>query len=126
MDIKETAKKYTYEDYANRDEDERFEIIDGVIYMMAPPSQAHQEIVGELHGQLWSFLKGKPCKVFVAPFGVRLYTADYDSTIVEPDILIVCDMSKLDGKVCNGAADIVPVHVLDGCRINMCDVFRYD
>ena len=106
-EVNEAARKYTYEDYLNRDDDIRFELIDGVIYMLATPVQVHQEIAGEIHGQLWSFLKGKPCKVFMAPFGVRLNADSGDNTILEPDLFVVCDLKKLDGKSCVGAPDLV-------------------
>ena len=70
-------------------------------------SQDHQAIRGELHGQLWQFLKGKPCKVFSAPFDVRLNADSRDDTVVQPDLLVVCDKSKLNGKSCVGAPDFV-------------------
>jgi Uma2 family endonuclease len=100
---------YTYADMLEWDESLRAEIIDGEIYMMAPPAREHQDISGELHGQLWTFLKGKPCKVYPAPFGVRLFPKDdlSDDTVVEPDIVVVCDHSKLDDRGCNGAPDLV-------------------
>ncbi|MCL2352589.1 MAG: Uma2 family endonuclease [Firmicutes bacterium] len=96
---------YTFEDWMSWDESVRAEIIDGELVMMAPPIQKHQGALGELFGQLWQFLRGKPCKVFPAPFGVRLL--DGKDTVLEPDIIVVCDKSKLDGKVCNGAPDLV-------------------
>ena len=96
---------YTYEEWLLWDEGVRAELYDGELVMMAPPSQRHQEIISELNGQLWQFLKGKQCKVFPAPFGVRL-NAD-ENTVFEPDIIVVCDMTKLDGKICNGAPDLV-------------------
>ena len=107
MEVEEPARKYTYEDYLNSDDETRYELIDGVIYMMSSPSQAHQDILGELHGRLWSFLRGKPCKVYQAPFDVRLNADTADDTVVQPDLLVVCDMKKLDGKACVGAPDMV-------------------
>jgi Uma2 family endonuclease len=107
MDM-ETARKteyYTYADWLSWDEDVRAEIVDGQLFMMAPPTQKHQEISGEIYRQIANFLKGKPCKVFPAPFGVRLNKKE--DTALEPDIVVVCDKSKLDGKVCNGAPDMV-------------------
>ena len=101
---------YTYEDYLSWDDDERYELIDGIVYMMAAPSIAHQAILSELLGTIWSFLKGKPCKVFAAPFDVRLFPEEdlSDTTVVQPDIVVVCDPSKLsDGKACRGAPDLV-------------------
>jgi Uma2 family endonuclease len=63
----------------------------------------------ELAGQFRDFLKGKPGKVYPAPFGVRLFPRDdkNDDTFLEPDIVVVCDTSKLDDKGCNGAPDLV-------------------
>lgn len=99
---------YTYADYAKWDNDVRYELIDGVPYAMAPPSRAHQRISGELHGQFWLYLRDKPCEVYAAPFGVRLNgDGDNDDTVVEPDLVVICDTSKLDDKGCNGAPDMV-------------------
>jgi Uma2 family endonuclease len=67
------------------------------------PSLKHQLINGGLHAQFWAFLEGKPCKVFHPPFDVRLS----NDTVLQPDITIVCDKSKLDDKGCNGAPDMV-------------------
>ena len=72
MDAMKSHKHYTYADYCEWPEDVRCEIIDGIAYMMASPSTAHQEVVGEVFVQLATFLKGKPCKVYVAPLSVRL------------------------------------------------------
>jgi len=102
-------RRYTYADYALLDDDKRYEVIDGVIYLMSPaPTEAHQDIGGEIFRQLANFLFGKPCKVFISPFDVCLNAAgDDDVTVVQPDILVVCDRTKLDGKRCNGAPDFV-------------------
>jgi len=101
-------KRYTYADYLTWDDSQRWELIDGIPYAMAPaPSQSHQEASSELHRQIANFLKGKPCKVFAAPFDVRLNVGNDDDTIMQPDLLVVCDSSKLDGKSCNGAPDLV-------------------
>jgi len=98
--------RYTYADYLEWDDDVRYELIEGVPYAMAAPSQAHQEISGGLFGQLWQFLKGKRCKVFHAPFDVRLNAESFDDVVVQPDLLVVCDRSKLDGRGCVGAPDM--------------------
>ncbi|MBZ4644799.1 MAG: hypothetical protein PWR27_1604 [Petroclostridium sp.] len=109
---KNPEKKYTYEDYLNWPEEERWEIIDGIAYMQAAPSRIHQEILMELSKQIANYLTGKPCKVYPAPFCVRLPKGDEKSdkdikNVVEPDITIVCDPSKLDEKGCNGAPDMI-------------------
>jgi Uma2 family endonuclease len=101
-------KHYTYADYCTWDDSERWELIDGISYAMSPaPSPVHQRVSSRLHLQLASFLKGKPCEVFSAPFDVRLNADTDDDTVVQPDLLVVCDKSKLDDRGCNGAPDMV-------------------
>ena len=100
-------KRYTYADYGAFDDDKHWELLDGVPYAMSAPSQAHQEISMHLSILIGSFLKGKPCKVFAAPFAVRLNADNLDNTVLLPDLLVVCDLSKLDGKSCVGAPDMV-------------------
>ncbi len=80
--------------------------------MMAPPSRAHQEISGALFAQLYNFLEGKKCRVYAAPFAVRLFERDGEApedvdTTVQPDISVVCDGDKLDKHGCKGAPDLV-------------------
>ncbi|SHI62735.1 Uma2 family endonuclease [Desulfofundulus thermosubterraneus] len=109
---RQTKIYYTYADYASLPEEERCEIIDGVLYMQAAPSRIHQEILMELSRQIANYLAGKPCKVYPALFCVRLPDGDEKSdedikTVVEPDISIVCDQSKLDGRGCIGAPDMI-------------------
>ena len=106
MSLPKENPTFTYADYCEWDGDERWELIEGVPYLMSSPSQTHQEILRELSYQLTAFLKGKPCKLFIAPFDVRLNADTYDDTVVQPDLLIVCDSSKLDGKGCVGAPDM--------------------
>lgn len=106
-------KSYTYEDILNWPEDERVELIDGEPYMMAPaPSPDHQSISWELVLQIGNYLKGKKCRAYHAPFDVRLFEEDGDQpynvdTVVQPDLLVVCDPSKLDGHGCKGAPDLI-------------------
>ena len=76
--------------------------------MMSAPSVMHQSISMEFSRQLAAFLVGKPCKVFASPFDVCLSAmGDDDDTVVQPDIVVVCDGSKLDSKRCNGAPDMI-------------------
>jgi len=101
-------KRFTYADYESWDDENRYELIDGVAYMMSAPSTAHQSILGEFYRQLANFLVGKSCKVFLSPYDVCLTgLGDEDDTVVQPDILVVCDDSKIDKKRCNGAPDMV-------------------
>lgn len=105
-------KHYTYADYMTWDEQEHIELIDGAPVMMSPPSRAHQEISGELFRQIANYLEGKKCRVYAAPFAVRLFEKPNDDassvdTVVEPDLSVVCDRDKLDAKGCKGAPDLV-------------------
>ncbi|MDR3209192.1 MAG: Uma2 family endonuclease [Oscillospiraceae bacterium] len=99
---------FTYADYATWPEGVRYELIEGAAFLMSPgPAQAHQETLGALHAQLYNYLRGKSCKVFAAPFDVRLNADTEDDTVLQPDLLVVCDASKLNGKHCLGAPDLV-------------------
>ena len=97
----------TLEQYKNLPENVRAEVFEGQIYCMASPSQIHQTILTELLVSIRSYLKkkGNNCQVFPAPFDVKL--SDQPLTIVQPDIMIVCDKNKLDEKRCNGAPDFI-------------------
>ena len=105
-------RKYSYADYLTWDDDQRWELIDGVLYNMSPaPLIRHQEILLELSSALYGYLKGKPCRLFVAPVDVRfkdlIHAVDDETfTVVQPDLLVVCDKSKIDAKGINGAPDI--------------------
>ena len=103
---------YTYADYLNWEGEERYELIDGEAYMMSPPLRIHQKVSGELFAQIHSYLDGKECEVYHAPFGVRLFEEAGDrpedvTTVVEPDLVVVCDPGKLDDRGCRGAPDLV-------------------
>jgi Uma2 family endonuclease len=108
-----TGRKWTYADYCTWPDDERWEIIDGVAYNMSPaPSQSHQLIAGNLFRQIAVHLHGKPCKTFFSPFDVRFtdnlnQSDNYIDTVVQPDILVVCDSAKLDDRGCKGSPDLV-------------------
>jgi Uma2 family endonuclease len=113
LGLKNNKERWTYADYLTWPDDERWEIMDGVAYDMSPaPNTRHQSISLQLSLQIGSFLAGKQCKAFVAPFDVRfseqLNASDnYVDTVVQPDILVVCDKSKLDERGCNGAPDFI-------------------
>lgn len=101
-------KHYTYADYLAWDDEARYELIDGVMYMTSPaPSPIHQSVSGGIFGQLYNFLHGKPCKVYHAPFDVRLNASAGDDTVVQPDLLVVCDKTKIDARGCVGAPDLM-------------------
>ena len=100
---------YTYTDLLEWDEDVRAELHDGGVVMMAPPLRVHQEVIAQLLVQIGNYVKGKKCKVYPAPFGVRLFPKKdkSDNTVFEPDIVVVCDSEKLDDRGCNGPPDLV-------------------
>ncbi|OGK04804.1 MAG: hypothetical protein A2W80_16130 [Candidatus Riflebacteria bacterium GWC2_50_8] len=104
-------RRYSYADYLNWPNDERFELIDGIIYNMNAPLRIHQKISMELCRQLATFFLGKTCEVYAAPFDVRLPKLSpkdddiYD--VIQPDISVICDPKKLDEKGCLGAPDLV-------------------
>jgi len=103
---------YTYGDYLNWPEDVRYELIDGEVYMMAPaPTVSHQDIAGEVFRQLSNALQDKPCHVLIAPVDVRLPKTDEADeqidTVVQPDVLVVCDKNKVSERGIRGAPDWV-------------------
>ena len=101
------TKRYTYADYVKWDDDQRWELIDGIPYAMAAPSEAHQWVSGGIFRQIANFLHRKNCRVYHSPFDVRLSEHLLDNTVVQPDILVVCDKSKLDKAGLVGAPDMV-------------------
>ncbi|MCL1837462.1 MAG: Uma2 family endonuclease [Treponema sp.] len=114
-------ENYTYADYLYWDDGERYELIDGIAYMMAAPSTLHQRVSREFFLAICEFLKNKPCEAFSAPYDVRLFPEEdnSDTTVVQPDILVVCDSSKLsDGKACKGAPDLV-IEILSDSSVIM-------
>ena len=101
---------HTYGDYLTWPEDVRYELVDGVAYMMAPaPAISHQDIAGEVFRQAANALAGSPCRVLIAPVDVRLPKAnesdDMIDTVVQPDVLAVCDPAKLSERGVRGAPD---------------------
>lgn len=111
MALPAKKERYTYADYLLWSGPERYELLDGEAVMMAPPSTVHQLISGELMRQFSNYLEGKKCIAIAAPFGVRLFEKDGEhpedvQTVVQPDISVICDLNKLDGRGCKGAPDL--------------------
>jgi Uma2 family endonuclease len=98
-------KIYTVENIYALPEGQRAELIDGRMYMMAPPNTRHQSLVSELTITIGSYIRSRSgdCKVFPAPFAVFLNKDDL--TYVEPDLAVICDREKITEKGCNGAPD---------------------
>jgi len=102
---------YSYANYLKWEIAERLELIKGKIFEMSAPSVNHQRLLGEIHSDLYVFLRDKSCEVFAAPFDVRFpddSKKDKDVyTVLQPDICVICDETKLDKRGCIGAPDIV-------------------
>jgi Uma2 family endonuclease len=105
--------RYTYADYLLWGFQERVELIKGYIRQMAAPSMRHQRISGDVFFALRSHLQRDICDVFAAPFDVRLPLPSYMvkgdkiDTVVQPDLCVICDKSKLDERGCLGAPDLM-------------------
>jgi Uma2 family endonuclease len=104
---------YTYADYLKWKFHEQLELIRGKIFKTSPaPTPVHQRISSNLNGIFYNYLKKNKCQVFPAPFDVRLPVGNRKrdeeiTTVVQPDLCIVCDESKIDNKGCIGAPDLV-------------------
>lgn len=103
---------HNYGDYLAWPDDMRYELIDGAAYMMAPaPDISHQKIAGDIYRQAANVLAGKQCEALIAPVDVRLPKhAEADEqidTVVQPDVLVICDPSKIDRRGIRGAPDWV-------------------
>lgn len=102
---------HTYADYLTWSATYGNEIIDGIAYVREPPapSRLHQDIVGELHRQIANSLQGKRARVYAAPFDVCLPKRggadDQIDTVIQPDVIIVCELHKLDDRGMRGAPD---------------------
>lgn len=112
MALPAEKRRYTFADALEWEEGEQAEIIDGEVLLFSTPSSRHQEISMELARQFANYLEGKRCKVYPAPFGVRLFEQDGDGpedvdTVVQPDLSVVCDRGKIDKYGCKGAPDMV-------------------
>src|SRR4051812_13472749 len=103
---------YTYADYLKFKFEERLELFKGRIMKMAAPNTRHQSILLKLSYTVYNHLKDKTCSVFIAPFDVRLPVQNRKkdneiTTVVQPDLCVVCDASKIDERGCCGAPDII-------------------
>jgi len=101
--------RYTYADYLKWEGPERYQLFNGEVYQMASPSVTHQGILVELTLQFGNWLRGKPCQVFASPLDVRLFPKkdNSDNTVLQPDLLVVCDKNKITKGSVNGAPDLV-------------------
>ncbi len=103
---------YTYSDYLKWRFEERLELFRGKIFKLSAPNKIHQQVVLNIGSEFHRFLKARNCKAFIAPFDVRLPVKNRKkdnevTTVVQPDICVVCDETKLDARGCCGAPDLV-------------------
>jgi Uma2 family endonuclease len=108
----EEGKKYTYKDYLSWPDNEQWELIHGIPYAMSPaPTRIHQQVSLAFERIIDEFLKDTSCEMYHAPLDVRLPEAgesdETNVTVVQPDILVVCDSHKLDDKGCSGPPDFI-------------------
>lgn len=105
--VKEEQSEYrssgswvSYEEFLELTEEseQRFELIDGIIYNLASPSYKHQHAVHELHGTFYNWFKGKKCVPLTSPFDVTFFKEENNISVVQPDIVVICDKDNLDEK----------------------------
>ena len=116
MPLLQQNKEYTIEDIYALPDSQRAELIDGQMYMMAPPTRRHQQILGTLYRKVADYIDKKEgsCEVYIAPFAVFLN--EDDKNYVEPDISVICASEKLTDKGCAGAPDWIIEIVSPGSR----------
>lgn len=110
--VEQPQKKviYTWSDYLGWAEEDRFELIRGEAFSMSPaPSTKHQRILGNLHGFLWSYVRNGPCTLFLAPTDLKLSPPEEDDfpTVLQPDLMIVCDSDSIGEQAVEGAPELV-------------------
>ena len=106
----QSNKRYTYKDYSEWSDEERWELIEGIPHLMTTtPSPKHQEILGELFRLISNFLVGKTCKPYLAPFDVRLFPNKQlsDLDVVQPDLTVIGDPNKITSQGCEGVPDFI-------------------
>ena len=106
------SKIYTYADYMKSGVDEIYEIIRGKIMEMAPaPGNSHQAVCGSLFVEMYKLLENSPCQIRIAPFDVILpiknEKKDKATTVVQPDISVICDLDKIEEAGCFGPPNLV-------------------
>ena len=109
---REQKAQFSYEDYLTWDGNEKWELLYGIPYAMSPaPSRIHQEICGEMFFKIRTYLQGKSCNVYTAPFDVRLCKEDASENeiinVIQPDITVICNKDILDDRGAKGVPDLV-------------------
>jgi Uma2 family endonuclease len=126
------GERSSYADYLTWDDGKRWELIDGQAVCMSPaPGRQHQQISRLLERQIDSYLSDKSCEMYHAPFDVRFMGTeanvadDYIDTVVQPDIVVVCDPEKLDDRGCKGSPDLI-IEILSPSTTRMDMTVKFD
>lgn len=108
------GRSMTYSQFVKMYEktDKRYEYIDGKVWLMGAPTEEHQRVIGNLHIIFHYFLKGKPCRIYLAPLDVYLGSRSTDRNVVQPDLLVVCNMANFNEKGRHIGAPSVAIEVL--------------
>ena len=129
--LAQKEESYSYADLlAWEDDPSRYELYDGQPVALASPSDIHQRISMSLSVQLGGYLLGKKCRVYAAPFDVRLFEEKSDSpqsvkTVLQPDLSVVCDPDKVDRHGIHGAPDMV-IEILSPATARSDRIVKYD
>jgi Uma2 family endonuclease len=109
VDNIDEKQRYTYADYLEWEGPQRYQLFNGEAFQMASPSVVHQALLMGLSSKFDNWLIGKPCQVFASPLDVRLFPEEdnSDDTVLQPDLLVVCDKDKLGKGSVNGSPDLV-------------------
>lgn len=125
-------ERYSYADYLTWDDGKRWELIDGQAFCMSPaPMRQHQHISKLLSRQIDAYLSDKSCEMYYAPFDVRFVDEqknvadDYIDTVVQPDIVVVCDPEKLDDRGCKGSPELI-IEILSPSTSRMDMTVKFD
>lgn len=119
--VREGAAEYqtsggwvTYEEFLELTEasEQRFELIDGVLYNLASPSYKHQHIIAQLLFSFLNWFKGKPCTALTSPFDITLHKAENNICVVQPDVIVICDTDNRDKKDRYKGVPVLVVEVL--------------
>lgn len=108
-----TTRKITYKEYEALVEssDQRYELIDGEVYLLSAPSYQHQVVVNEIAGRFYNFFKDKPCQSLTSPLDVRLFgfatKFEEDPNVVQPDIVVICDKDKVRDNKYQGVPTLI-------------------
>lgn len=109
----QSTRKISYEEYKKLvdSSDQRYELINGEIYLLASPSFKHQIAVKEIAGHFYNYFKGRPCQALTAPLDVRLFgfatKFEENPNVVQPDVVVICDEDKVNEDKYEGIPTLI-------------------